>query len=379
MRRAVWRVALRTFHKSQYRFSRYSIGFRVKEGCYFGPDRHVDGMAHRGRSPHGNHNVRRFVLLPTELGKPRGIATTMSMRTVIIPAAGKGTRLLPATKVTAKELLPVYDRVAIDFAIDEAIGVGAERIIIVINTSKTAIREYLDHNGYLAEQRMPQMADFPPRSGSDIVFAFQDEPLGLGHAILCCKGMTLPGPFGVILPDDIIMANNCLVEMAAHYDRGHMVAAMQVKADETAQYGIFRLRGLPKNRCIPVSGMVEKPAPGTAPSSIAAVGRYILDPMIFDILAHTPTDKGGELQLTDAITIATHAVPLTAYQFSGTRYDCGNHDGLLCASIARRASVRNEDAAHTSHRQHSLASLGTNHGMLYMPDCDERPTETTAG
>ena len=138
------------------------------------------------------------------------------------------------------------------------------------------------------------------------------------------------------------MQENCLAEMAAHYHSGHMVAAMHVKPDRTASYGVFRPIGLPKNRCLPVSGMVEKPVPGTAPSNIAAVGRYILTPMIFAILARTPKGAGGELQLTDAITIATHAVPLVAFDFSGVRYDCGNHDGLLEASLARQTLVKND-------------------------------------
>jgi UTP--glucose-1-phosphate uridylyltransferase len=269
----------------------------------------------------------------------------MSIKTVIIPAAGKGTRLLPATKVTAKELLPVYDRVVMDFAIDEAAGAGAERIVIVISTTKTAIQSYLSQADLLPEVQPSTLASGPRRSATEVVYVFQDQALGLGHAVLCCKRLTLPGPFAVLLPDDIIMGPNCLADMADHYNGGHMIAAMQVKAHETSQYGMFRVSGLPKDRCIPVSGMVEKPAPGSAPSSFAAVGRYILDPMIFDVLEHTPKGKGGEFQLTDAIAIATHAVPVVAFQFSGTRHDCGNHDGLLGASLARQASVQAENAA----------------------------------
>lgn len=271
------------------------------------------------------------------------VASIMPIRTVIIPAAGKGTRLMPATKVTAKELLPVYDRVAIDFAVEEAAGVGTERIVVVISASKTAIQAYLSQDGTQPTSLAPGIGQ--ATTGPEIVYVFQDQPLGLGHAVLCCRGVTLPGPFAVILPDDIIMGQNCLAEMGAHYDGGHMVAAMQVRPDETSQYGIFRLGGLPNNRRIPVSGMVEKPAPGKAPSSIAAVGRYILDPMIFDVLQHTPYGKGGELQLTDAISIATHATPLTAFQFSGTRHDCGNHDGLLAASQARQSRVKQQNVA----------------------------------
>jgi UTP--glucose-1-phosphate uridylyltransferase len=267
------------------------------------------------------------------------------IRTVIIPAAGKGTRLLPATKVTAKELLPIYDRVVLDFAIDEAIDLGAERIVIVISTAKIAIQAYLSSHELQALSRDGTVNDGLRRAGPEMIFVFQDQPRGLGHAILCCKEVTLPGSFAVLLPDDIILGQHCLSEMAAKYSGGHMVAAMQVKPEETSQYGIFRISGLPKDNCIPVSGMVEKPPAGDAPSSIAAVGRYILDPMIFEMLDQTPYGKGGELQLTDAITLSASATPVAAFKFSGTRYDCGNHDGLLAASVARKALARLEVAS----------------------------------
>lgn len=267
------------------------------------------------------------------------------IRTVIIPAAGKGTRLLPATRVTAKELLPVYDRVVLDFSIEEAIGMGAERIVVVISTAKVAIQAYL--SGHVAALPGTPANDLSRKTGPEMIFVFQDQPLGLGHAVLCCKEVTLPGPFAVLLPDDIILGPNCLAEMAAHYTGGHMVAAMQVKPEEACQYGIFRLGGLPRDNCFPVSGMVEKPGPGEAPSSIAAVGRYILDPVIFDALERIPAGKGGELQLTDAIALSGVATPVVAFKFAGTRHDCGNHDGLLGASIARRAMARQEFASST--------------------------------
>lgn len=260
----------------------------------------------------------------------------MQISTIIIPAAGKGKRLMPATKVTAKELLPVFDRVAIDFAIEEAVGAGAKRIVVVISMTKTAIRTYLGPVAKVAEPDGSFIAE------TEIVYVYQDRPLGLGDAVLCCRNAVLPGPVGVILPDDIIMGHNGMAEMAAEYRGGHMVAAMPVRPEDASQYGIFRCTGLPVGRYIPVSGMVEKPAPGTAPSSIAAVGRYILDPMIFDVLAHTPPGRGNELQLTDAIAIAALGTSLTAYRLTGTRHDCGNHDGLLAASNARQAAVRGQ-------------------------------------
>ena len=266
-----------------------------------------------------------------------------SIRTVIIPAAGKGTRLLPATKATAKELLPVYDRVVLDFAIEEAIGIGAERIVVVISTEKVAIQAYLSgHPGTLLGGLGKDQSRTP---GPEMIFVFQDQPLGLGHAVLCCKEVTLPGPVAVLLPDDIILRTNCLAEMAAHYSGGHMVAAKQVKPEEASQYGIFRLAGLPRDNCFPVAGMVEKPALGEAPSSIAAVGRYILDPVIFDALGRITPGKGGELQLTDAIALSGASTSVVAFKFSGIRHDCGNHDGLLGASVAWQKLSRRDLAS----------------------------------
>ena len=247
--------------------------------------------------------------------------------------------MLPATQVTAKELLPVYDRPVIQFAIDEAIEAGAERIIVVVSDTKPAIREFLGDVASSSSEREAARTGVR-QAAPEIVYVTQVEPMGLGHAILCCKGLTLPGPFGIILPDDIIMGRGNLAEMAESYRYGHMIAAMKVQVDETCRYGIFVLNGASTDICIPVSGMVEKPPRGTAPSSLAAVGRYILQPMIFDILGRIPKGAGGELQLTDAIAIAAHSVPLTAFRFSGTRYDCGSHDGLLAASNARQAAVK---------------------------------------
>jgi UTP--glucose-1-phosphate uridylyltransferase len=276
---------------------------------------------------------------------------TQKIRSLVIPAAGQGTRLLPVTKVTPKELLAVYDRPALQFAMDEAVALGVERVVVVTHPDKGKIRQYLAahhaHVQLLNRAGKPHlgaaMADIQMPDDLEIVFVEQDEALGLGHAVLCAETAVLPGPFGVILPDDLILGQPCLPEMAAHYSQGHMIAAMEVTPEETRSYGIFRLAGPSIGRSLSVLGMVEKPAPDLAPSRLAAVGRYILDPGIFASLHRGEKGAGDEIQLTDAIARDAQTTPITAYRFSGTRYDCGTHDGLLMAGLARQRAVK--DAA----------------------------------
>jgi len=276
------------------------------------------------------------------------------IRSIVVPAAGRGTRLLPLTKVTPKELLNVYDRPALQFAIDEAIALDVERIVVVTHPDKGAIRDYLAPHTLHARALCAEgkatlgavMADVEVPDRIEIVFVDQCQPLGLGHAILCAEGLVLPGPFGVLLPDDLILGCPCLSEMAEHYTRGHMIAAMDVRVEDTSSYGIFRLAGPSIGRCVPVSGMVEKPPPSRAPSRLAAVGRYILDPVIFSTLQHVGRGAGGEIQLTDAIARDADTVAITAFRFSGNRHDCGTHDGLLNAARARQRTVKGHPEDH---------------------------------
>lgn len=284
-----------------------------------------------------------------------------SIQTVVIPAAGRGTRLLPATKATSKELLNVYDRSTIQFAINEAIELGVKRIVVVIHPDKGAIRDYLSPNpDYIMELRRSgktmlatALEDIEVPGNIEILFAKQEQPLGLGHAVLCAGKLLLPGPFAIVLPDDLILGTSCLSEMAMHYEEGHMIAAMEVSRSETKSYGIFRLAAPGKGPIMRVSGMIEKPAPDQAPSQLAAVGRYILDPAILETLKETSCGAGGEIQLTDAIEQDSKYRPLSAFRFSGIRYDCGCHDGLLSAAIARqgevKSQIRADDLAAQSH------------------------------
>lgn len=263
--------------------------------------------------------------------------------------------MLPATKSIPKELLPVYDRPLIQFAIDEAIDVGAKRIVIVVSPGKRALIDYLRKDELLALQLRRkgklELCEALDRTGIpdgvELCVAEQMQPLGLGHAVLTAASHLLPGPFGVILPDDLILGRPCLSEMARAYIGGHMIAADVVAERDVSSYGIFvpsGPAGLPlPPAAVPVRGMIEKPSPATAPSRLAAVGRYLLHPGIIRTLASLGPGAGGEVQLTDAITLDAARQPLSAFRFSGKRFDCGSHDGLLAAGITYQLSQRGQD------------------------------------
>jgi len=279
------------------------------------------------------------------------------MKSVILPVAGKGSRLLPLTKATPKELLPVFDKPVIQFAIDEAVAAGAERVVVVTHSNKPSIAKYFEtENGEilsLRSQEKHSLANILEACGSkgeiEVVFAYQDKPLGLGHAVLCAAADVLDGPVGVILPDDVILGTPCLKEMHAAYEGGNMVAAMQVPSSQVPKYGIFDITdnveaGVP----VLAKGMVEKPTIEVAPSNLAAVGRYILSAKIFDVLEETGLGAGGEYQLTDAIAKMINSCGLTALPFSGHRFDCGSHAGLLEASNARYLEMNKSNRTMTA-------------------------------
>ncbi|MCU0911542.1 MAG: sugar phosphate nucleotidyltransferase [Rhodobacteraceae bacterium] len=278
-----------------------------------------------------------------------------AIRTAILPVAGLGTRLLPATKTVPKELLPVYDTPLLQFAIDEASSIpGVERLVVVTHPSKDALVRYFEDAPALADKLRRQQKDDLAGTlestgavpGLDIRFVHQEEALGLGHAVLCAAEEAAEGPVAVILPDDLILPATCMADMATAYnpDRAEMmVAAMPVEPAEIARYGAFdvasRLGPILQTR-----GIVEKPAPGTAPSLYAAVGRYILPGRIFAALRNTRPGHQGEIQLTDAIAALCAEGGLEGFCFTGERFDCGTHDGLLAAGNRWRAA---REAGHT--------------------------------
>lgn len=263
------------------------------------------------------------------------------LATVIFPVAGMGTRMLPATKSTPKELLPVYDTPLLQFAVNEALAAGARRLIFVSHPDKSAIEDYLRPSPRLEEDlaakgkhdllNAVRNATVPDHV--DVVMVMQPEPLGLGHAVLLAADHLLDGPVGVVLPDDLMLGTPCLAEMATAFDPAGMIsliAAQDVARDRVSSYGIFDCTpGV--SAVTPAQGFVEKPSPGDAPSTLAAVGRYIVTRKVFDALRDTTPGAGGEIQLTDAIA---RAGGIHAFRFSGTRFDCGNPDGIVEAMLA---------------------------------------------
>ena len=270
---------------------------------------------------------------------------TSHVRTAIFPVAGLGTRFLPATKATPKELLPVLDTPLIQYAIDEARDAGVERMIFVSHPAKQAIERHVMDDARLRAtltargkedlaEELAEHALCPVQD--DVVFVMQEEPLGLGHAVLCARDHVLPGPVAVLLPDDLILGPpGALSEMIAAYDpdsAGHMVATMEVAAEDTRKYGILSVTGRDGRRLM-ADGMVEKPSPKDAPSRDAVVGRYVLDHSIFEALATQAPGAGGEIQLTDAIARGVSRVGLVGFRYSGRRFDCGSKVGMLAATL----------------------------------------------
>jgi len=259
----------------------------------------------------------------------------------VFPVAGRGTRFLPATKASPKEMLPIVDKPLIQYAVDEALAAGATKLVFVTGASKRAIEDHFDVDFELehtleASGKQDLLAlvrgIVPP--GVSCIYIRQGLPLGLGHAVLCAQPAVGDEPFFVHLADDLIYSEvPCLQQMREHYDRcGNSVLGVEtVPKDQTASYGIVAVEE--EDGVQRVTRIVEKPAPENAPSNLAVVGRYILTPAIFDHLQGTGRGAGGEIQLTDGIASLLEAEPVHVLPFAGTRYDCGSKIGYLRATI----------------------------------------------
>ena len=268
----------------------------------------------------------------------------MRVRKAVFPAAGWGTRFLPATKAQPKEMLPLVDKPVIQYAVEEAVAAGIEQVIIVTSSQKRAIEDHFDHSFEL-EQMLEQKGDIEMlrrvRQIGDMAqvsYVRQKEQLGLGHAVLMAKELVGHEPFAVILSDDVVQSErSCIGQLidAYHHTGGSTLAVMEVPADETSRYGIVDVDPDwhdPDDRLNRIRGMVEKP-PSDPPSNKAIIGRYVLTPKIFEKLEQTQAGSGGEIQLTDAITALMEEQEVFSYAFEGTRHDAGTTMGWLKASV----------------------------------------------
>ena len=286
------------------------------------------------------------------------------IRKAVFPVGGLGTRFLPVTRSLPKEMLPVVDTPLIQYAIDEARAAGIEEFIFVTGRGKSAIEDHFDRCLELENvlsmrgkaREMKAIEREVPQPGH-AVFTRQQRPLGLGHAVWCARNLVGDEPFAVMLPDDLIMAETpCLEQMTQAYGSigGNMVAVMEVSPVETSRYGIL-CPGNTQERLVEGLTIIEKPRPENAPSNLAAIGRYILEPRIFHHLHKLRPGAGGELQLTDGISRMVGESRLHGFRFSGRRFDCGDKIGYFEANIAY--ALARHDLAEDARRV--LASFST--------------------
>ena len=262
------------------------------------------------------------------------------IKKAIFPVGGLGTRFLPATKALPKEMLPVVDKPLIQYAVEEAAAAGISEFIFVTGRNKTAIEDHFDHSTELESvltakgkiEALDVVRDMMQEPGS-VSYVRQQEPAGLGHAVWCARHLIGPDPVAVLLADDLIHGKPALAEMMQAYKGGNMVALMEVPHEDTSSYGIIE-PGSDNGREVEVKGLVEKPDADKAPSRLAVVGRYIIEPEVFNILGSQARGAGDEIQLTDALAQRIGHAPFTGYRFEGQRFDCGSKLGFLQANIA---------------------------------------------
>jgi UTP--glucose-1-phosphate uridylyltransferase len=266
----------------------------------------------------------------------------MKIRKAIIPIAGKGTRFLPATKQIAKEIIPIINVPMIHYIVQEAVEAGIEQIVFVTSSGKFNVEDYFDRNlaleNFLEKNNKMKELEMIRKIGTmvDVTSVRQKEQLGLGHAVLCAKGVVGNEPFAVLLGDDIVINKNPaikqLMDVSLAHNNSTVIGVMEVPKNETNKYGIVK-GTIVDEKTLRMTGMVEKPKPEDAPTNLATPGRYILTPEIFEILEKIPRGAGNEYQLTDAINVLCQAKDVFAYRFEGERFDTGNVHGYLDATI----------------------------------------------
>lgn len=269
------------------------------------------------------------------------ILITKKIKKAVIPAAGLGTRFLPATKAMPKEMLPIVDKPTIQYIIEEAVESGIEEIIIVTGRAKRAIEDHFDNSFELEKNLLEQgkldLLDQVQKSAriADIYYIRQKEPKGLGHAIWCARKFIGNEPFAVLLGDDIVQSQRpCLKQLIEQFEliNSSVIGVQEINYNEVSRYGIIKGKQV-DDRLYKVLNLVEKPRLGDAPSNIAIMGRYILSPTILDVLENQSPGKGGEVQLTDALAELTRYEDVYAYDFIGNRYDVGERMGFIQTTI----------------------------------------------
>lgn len=267
--------------------------------------------------------------------------TTKGMiKKAIFPVGGLGIRFLPATKAMPKEMLPVGDKPLIQYAVEEAAEARIEEFIFITGRNKTAIEDHFDHSFELEatlsakgkEQALGMVKQMMHDPGS-VMYVRQQQPAGLGHAVWCARHLIGHEPVAVLLADDLILGKSCVREMVESYRGGNMVAVMDVPRAQTGAYGIVT-PGDDDGHIMQIDGLVEKPHPDEAPSTIGVVGRYVIMPEVFETLGAQERGAGGEIQLTDALAKQIGKAPFDGLRFSGERFDCGSMLGLLQANVA---------------------------------------------
>jgi len=272
----------------------------------------------------------------------------MKIKKAIFPVGGLGTRFLPATKSMPKEMLPIVDKPLIQYAVEEAANAGIEQFIFVTGRGKSSIENHFDHSFELENNLISKGKQETLKTAQEMLkipgsFAYvrQQKPAGLGHAVWCARHLIGDEPVAVILADDLIKGSKTIGKMIQHYKNGNMLAIMEVEKNEVSSYGIITPGKTLGNNNIDIVDLIEKPSVENAPSNLAVVGRYIIEPAIFDVLENQHKGSNNEIQLTDAIASRIGKSICTGYKFSGERFDCGSKLGFIQANI-KYSIERNE-------------------------------------
>ena len=269
------------------------------------------------------------------------------VRKAVFPVAGLGTRFLPATKVMPKEMLTIVDKPLIQYAVEEAMEAGIDEFVLVTGRGKHLMEDHFDHayelEAILMERGKAKELEEVERTAPDpgrMSYTRQRRPLGLGHAVWCARQFINDEPFAVLLPDDLIQADpGCMKQMISAYEEvgGNIVAVEDVPCEQTDRYGILDVAD-DNGRLARAKGLVEKPSPDEAPSTLSIIGRYILQPEVFNHLDKHESGAGGEIQLTDAMAKTVESIPFHGFRFEGQRFDCGTKLGFVTANVAFAAA-----------------------------------------